>query len=42
MTRGEFIGPGRSVEIVEAEGNRYIVAEIPGDEPGSKPERTNA
>ncbi len=36
MTRGEFIEPGRPVEIIEAEGNRYVVSEI------STHERKNA
>jgi membrane-bound serine protease (ClpP class) len=28
MTRGEFIEKGRPVEIIQAEGNRYVVKEI--------------
>jgi membrane-bound ClpP family serine protease len=27
MTQGEFIEPGRPIEIIEAEGNRYVVRE---------------
>lgn len=42
MTRGEFVDPGRPVEIIEAEGNRYVVAEIRGNEPAAGKERTNA
>lgn len=42
MTRGEFVGPGRPVEIIEAEGNRYVVAEIHEEGPASKQERTSA
>ena len=27
VTRGEFVEPGRPIEIIEADGNRYVVAE---------------
>jgi hypothetical protein len=27
VTQGEFIEPGRPIEIIEAEGNRYVVRE---------------
>ncbi len=27
VTRGEFIEPGRPIEIIEADGNRYVVSE---------------
>ncbi len=32
MTRGEFIEKGQPVEIIQAEGNRYVVREIAEDE----------
>lgn len=31
VTRGEFLPAGASVRIIEADGNRYVVAEAPGD-----------
>lgn len=32
MTRGEFIESGRPIEIIQAEGNRYVVREIQEEE----------
>jgi membrane-bound serine protease (ClpP class) len=32
MTRGEFLPEGTPLRIIEAEGNRYVVAPAPGDE----------
>lgn len=36
MTRGEFIEPGRPIEVIQAEGNRYVVRETEKEHHGDQ------
>ncbi|MBW7863240.1 MAG: hypothetical protein H3C30_02370 [Candidatus Hydrogenedentes bacterium] len=36
MTRGEFVEPGRPIEVIQAEGNRYVVRETEEEHHGDQ------